>query len=84
MTHVEWHPYPEEKPKQLTSYLVTVRLPTVGSYRTVLFYAVRSPDLDMWGLDRSGSQGRVVAWAEIPDAYEPKEGEAEWLQPKLI
>lgn len=59
MTHVEWKPYPKEKPKNEEFYLVTF---IANGLRYVIedFYA-----FDCW----HHAFGKVIAWAEKPEPY---------------
>lgn len=69
MTHVDWHPYPKEKPLEkdhLKKFLVTI----VGSDGE---YYVEE---DEWFVDDFEGWGFfVIAWAEMPEPYRPPEPE---------
>ena len=66
MTHVDWYPYPEEKPEATfddKSYLVT------ASYRDENFIAIVQWLNGCWDF---GLDVKVHAWAELPDPYQPE------------
>ena len=73
MTHVDWKPYPEEKPKKTGRYLVTLRVLSnvyeTDSYRI---------DIDIWTKVYAKHpywlecEGYVVAWADAPKPYNPE------------
>lgn len=70
MTHVDWHPYPEETPQSGDNYLVTVIDQSDHKTRyvgTALFLNVTG-----WNVS---SRYRVIAWAELPEPYKPEEPE---------
>lgn len=54
---IEWHPYPKEKPKKDTMYLVSIENFTSTSYWTT-----QNDAFDIW--DKCTS-----AWAEMPKPY---------------
>lgn len=56
MTHVDWHPYPETKPKKDGIYLVTT---LAGEVDTDVF---QLGDFDFY-------MSEVIAWAELPEPY---------------
>lgn len=68
MTHVDWHPYPEEKPKDFGDFLVTfiiegdekryVCLSTYNDIRDTFFMSPRI---------------KVIAWVEMPEPYRPED-----------
>lgn len=61
-TKTVWHPYPQEKPKEDGSYLITTiycHIPEVISEN----YENGEFNLDAF----------VVAWAELPEPYEEEE-----------
>lgn len=69
MTHVDWHPYPEEKPLEKDTwkrFLVTIMLrdgPCVVEEDTWFV-----DDFEEWGFF-------VIAWAKLPEPYRPPEPE---------
>lgn len=75
MTHVDWHPYPDEKPERYTKeYLLTVEI-HYGKHR------VKKIGIDTWGDSIGGgeweefdnrSDSVVIAWAEKPEPYRPE------------
>lgn len=72
MTHVDWHPYPDEKPESYTKeYLLTVET-HYGKHK------VKKIGIDTWGDSIGGgeweefdnrSDSVVIAWAEKPEPY---------------
>ncbi len=78
MTHVDWHPYPKEKPKDDGYYIVTIN-PFLNSYPVVSDFwksmtvcdedFSKTETVSFW--ERYG--GQVLAWAELPEPYCPKE-----------
>ncbi len=65
MTHVDWHPYPEDIPDSLESYLVTVEDENGFSYVDKKVYS----DVAEWLIDK---RYKVIAWAELPEVYKPE------------
>lgn len=66
MTQVDWHPYPEEKPKINVDYLVTYK--GIG-------YGIRV-GFDGWQTNESWASFKddeVIAWAELPEPYKSKD-----------
>ena len=62
---VIWHPYPQEKPpKQMESYLTTMPKGIVG---------INTFIDSVFGL----YDNEVIAWAELPEPYNPKENNNE-------
>lgn len=73
MTHVDWHPYPKEKPKKSGRYLVTIVSEFMGKrvttddfydYKELLENYNRGPRY-YWYYHN----GEVIAWAELPEPY---------------
>ena len=62
MTHVDWHPYPEEKPKNGNKYLITLK-----KYSGLLKIGIAYFDEDDWIIFNAEIQ--VIAWAELPEPY---------------
>lgn len=59
MTHVDWHLFPQEKPKDDGIYLVTTLEGEV--------------DTDVFQLgDFNFYTSEVIAWAELPEPYQPE------------
>lgn len=58
MTKINWHPYPETKPKKDGIYLVTT---LAGDVDTDAF---QLGDFDFY-------MSEVIAWAELPEPYNP-------------
>lgn len=59
MTHVDWKPYSENKPKKDEIYLVTT---LAGEVDTDVF---QLGDFDFY-------MSEVIAWAELPEPYRPE------------
>lgn len=59
MTKINWHPYPETKPKKDEIYLVTT---LAGEVDTDVF---QLGDFDFY-------VSEVIAWAELPKPYRPE------------
>lgn len=69
MTHVNWHPYPKEKPESYTrEYLLTIR-DVYGKD------SITTIKIDTWADSETGGDWElygmrgVVAWAELPEPY---------------
>ncbi len=68
MTHVDWHPYPETKPKKSGKFLVTLSGDTEKDEPIVTareYKAKLEMFLPKWRHD-------VIAWAELPEPYIPE------------
>lgn len=64
---IEWHPYPQEKPTEEGSYLVTIRMFCRDGFDEE--YERRFVQMDVFDLGYFWKAG-VVAWAELPKPYE--------------
>ena len=71
MTHVDWHPYPEEKPNFYELVLVTLLCPDGERVVDVdtIHNRPNSIEKEQWGFDISDK--KVIAWAELPEPYVP-------------
>lgn len=70
MTHVDWYPYPKEKPTEEKEYLVSFyNLAEKRSGVDLDFYV---PESDCWDILDDGVYTRVYAWAEKPEPFEEK------------
>lgn len=70
MTHVNWHPYPDEKPQKDGVYLVTMRVwdATYEDYfEGVGFFYFMNTDF------KEDAIHAVIAWAEKPEPYKPED-----------
>lgn len=67
MTQVDWHPYPETKPRRLGYYLVTAEGETSPVVVEMQWTHQRK-----FGI----ATEHVIAWAELPEPYDP-DGENE-------
>lgn len=71
MTHVDWHPYPQEKPTEEKQYLISFYVCEEKWYGVDIdFY---NPEHDVWDVYDDGAYTRVTAWAERPEPYKPQE-----------
>ena len=71
MTHVDWKPYPENKPKEEKQYLISFYVFTENRNGVDIdFY---DPKHDVWDVYGGGVYTRVTAWAEKPEPYKPPE-----------
>ena len=66
MTKINWHPYPEEKPRRTGDYLVTFQKRR-KLYVTKDCYDINEGDFEI------DFYVKVVAWAELPEPYKPEE-----------
>ena len=57
---VKWHPYTEEKPPKERLYLITLKF---GNTK----------DVSMGYLTKDIYSNTLIAWAEIPEPYNPEE-----------
>ena len=69
MTHVDWHPFTEEKPTKEGEYLVTIRIwsATYEDY----FVSVRCRCFWKTGFEEDAIH-EVIAWTEKPEPYQPE------------
>lgn len=72
---IVWHPYPAEKPKRDTTYLISIRSREEGFSDYTIFDIMYSPKYDRWNFSDSLNPearpedyftDRVTAWAEMP------------------
>ena len=68
MTHVDWHPYPEYKPKESGYYFYTFQIGTIGGPVGLGFFDEGIGEFEY-------NEDIVIAWAEInyPEPYRPPE-----------
>ena len=59
---IEWHKYPQEKPKKDKEYLVSVNMWDKSSTSTSWWITSKEIFEDLW-------DGCVYAWAEMPGPY---------------
>lgn len=79
MTHVDWHPYPKEKPTEEKSYLISFYVYTEKRYGIdTEFY---DPEHDVWDVYGDGVYTKVYAWAEKPKPYHADQSD---LRPEKI
>lgn len=71
MTHIDWYPYPEEKPKEEKQYLISFYVYKEKRHGVDIdFY---NPEHDVWDVYDDGVYTRVTAWAERPEPYKEPE-----------
>ena len=63
MTHVDWHPYPKEKPSKSGDFLVTVKKVECEIVMT-RFY-------NDWAEKFNFNDKQILAWTELPEPYKP-------------
>lgn len=68
MTHVDWHPYPEEKPELWSIKLVTFI--DCGRPQISIEILVPNGNEEVWG--PPGFPLEVIAWADMPEPYQPE------------
>ena len=66
MTKVDWHPYPEHKPKADKWYLITT---IFAGHEALVIAMFRTPILsgDYWVMP--SGEVTATAWAELPEPY---------------
>ena len=64
-TEIEWHSYPEEKPKRVDEYLVTVNC---GDFK-ITSTSIWKNNKFQKDEDKPGRIGSSTAWAEMPETY---------------
>lgn len=70
MTHVDWHPYPKEKPQNEGNYLVSFRDSIDGDFEVMSYIDIKISWFDGESFNWYGSC--IVAWAELPEPYQPE------------
>ena len=63
---IEWHKYPEEKPKRVDEYLVTVNCGYFNTTSTSDWKDGKFTDYE----NEPQKIGSIIAWAEMPNSYE--------------
>ena len=63
---IEWYKYPEEKPKVVDVYMVTINY---GFFNTTSS-AVWNGERFMEDEDESSRMFPIIAWAEMPEPYQ--------------
>ena len=70
---ITWHPYPDEKPNEYGNYIVTVAYDLFDRNKGIDIWTFCKNDefqkVGYWGIP----EAHVIAWAEMPKAYERKE-----------
>ena len=59
---IEWYPYPEEKPKKVDQYLVSVNMGNESFTSTSYWIPRENVFEDIW-------DECICAWAEMPEPY---------------
>lgn len=72
-TEIEWHPYPEEKPKRVDEYLVTINCGYFKMTSTSIWKNNKFKKYE----NKPGRIGSITAWAEMPEPYNSKENNNE-------
>ena len=62
---VRWYKYPEEKPKEVDEYLVTVNCGFFNVTSTSTWKNEQFTDYE----NEPGRIGSIIAWAEMPEPY---------------
>ena len=70
---VIWHKYPEEKPKRVDEYLVTINCGYFKMTSTSIWKNNKFKKYE----NKPGRIGSITAWAEMPETYNPKENNNE-------
>ena len=63
---IEWYPFPQEKPKEVDEYLVTVNCGFFSITSTSTWKNGRFTNYE----NEPGKIGSIIAWAEMPEPYE--------------
>ena len=63
---IEWYPFPQEKPKEVNEYLVTVNCGYFNITSTSNWKDGHFTDYE----NEPGKIGSIIAWAEMPEPYE--------------
>lgn len=69
MTEIEWHKYPEDKPKHVDEYLVTVNC----GYFNITSSAIWIDGKFTSYVNELGRISSIVAWSEMPAPYKEEE-----------
>ena len=72
-TEIEWHPYPNEKPKRVDEYLVTINC---GYFKITSTSIWKNNKFQKYE-NKPGRIGSITAWAEMPELYNPEENNNE-------
>lgn len=65
--HVDWHPFPKEKPTEEKQYLISFYV--CEEKRSGVDIDFYNPEHDVWDVYDDGAYTRVTAWAELPEPY---------------
>lgn len=68
MTHVDWNPFPKEKPTREDAYLTTIIVK--GEKYVIKNYWLSNGGIGRWS--EWDWDNRVIAWAEMPEPYKAK------------
>ena len=64
-TEIEWHKYPEDKPKHVDEYLVTVNCGYFDITSSAIWKDEKFTDYE----NELGRINSIVAWSEMPAPY---------------
>lgn len=65
-TKTLWHPYPQEKPKQNSIYLITVKREDSIPF---VCQDVFNDYTKVFRFERYSMVEKIIAWAELPEPY---------------
>ena len=68
-TEIEWHKYPDEKPKEIDEYLVTVNCGYFDTTSTAIWVGEKFTGYQ----NELGRINSIVAWSEMPAPYQEEE-----------
>ena len=68
-TEIEWHKYPENKPKHVDEYLVTVNCGYFNITSSAIWIDEKFTDYE----NELGRINSIVAWSEMPAPYQEEE-----------
>ena len=68
-TEIEWHKYPEDKPKHVDEYLVTVNCGYFNITSSAIWIDEKFTDYE----NELGRINSIVAWSEMPAPYKEEE-----------
>ena len=68
-TEIEWHKYPEDKPKHVDEYLVTVNCGYFNITSSAIWIDEKFTDYE----NELGRISSIVAWSEMPAPYKEEE-----------
>ena len=66
-TEIEWHPYPQEKPREEGAYLITTK--DCRDSRLLSSVDTFFDKGKIFGIEEYDPFDKVIAWAEMPKPY---------------